>query len=190
MRAGIAVRAVVFQFAMRAGVAVRAAAFQLTMRAGIAVRAAAFQLAMRAGVAVRAVVFHLAMRAGVAVRAAAFPLAMRAGVAARAVAFQLAMRAGVAVRAVAFPLAVRAPFLTYLLHPTSHTSFAATPLGVSLHSQPQAPRVMTIELGLVRDVMVYFLMANFTTEVRLYYQNCQSATHQLHHHFGTRTREP
>jgi hypothetical protein len=83
-------------------------------------------------------VFHLAMRAAAAVRAVAFQLAMRAGVAVRALAFHLAMRAGVAVHALAFQLAMRAPFPTYLLHPTSGTSFTATPLGVSLHSQPRA----------------------------------------------------
>jgi hypothetical protein len=188
MRAGVAGRAPGFQLAMRARVAVCALAFYLAMRAGVAGRAAVFQLTMRAGVAGRAAVFQLAMRAGVAGRAVGFQLAMRAGVAGRAVIFPLAMRAGVAVRAVAFPLAVRAPFLTYLLHPTSHTSFAATPLGVSLHSQPQAPRVMTIELRLVREVQVF---SQRTSRPRSEFTKTASRRHdQLHHHFGTRTREP
>jgi hypothetical protein len=61
MRAGVAVRAVVFQLAMRATSAVRAVIFPLAMRAGVAVRAAAFHPAMRAGVAVRTVVLQLAV---------------------------------------------------------------------------------------------------------------------------------
>jgi hypothetical protein len=80
------------------------------MRAGVAVRAAVFQLAMRAGLAVHALAFHLAMRTGVAGRAVMFHLAMWAGVAVRALAFQLSMRARAARHAVVFPLIVPASF--------------------------------------------------------------------------------
>ena len=51
---------------MRAGVAVRAVLFPPTMRTSVAVFAALLQLPVRARVAVRAVVFHPAMRARVA----------------------------------------------------------------------------------------------------------------------------
>ena len=132
MRAGVALRALVFQLAVRAGVALRAVAFQLAVRSGVALRAVTFPPAVRAGVALRAAAFHLAVGAGVALRALAFQLAVGASLALYALVFPLAMRTRVALRAAAFQLAVLAPLsvhgasrtprLRHRLRATSHVS--------------------------------------------------------------------
>jgi hypothetical protein len=111
VRAGVALRAVLFQLAVRAGVALRAGVFPLAVRARVAHLAAVFQLAVGAGTVHRAVAFPLAVRAGVARRAGAFHLPVRARRALVTAVFHLPMRAGVALRALVFLLPVAAPVL-------------------------------------------------------------------------------
>jgi len=123
VRAGVALRAVVFQLTVGTRVAFRAEEFQLAVRTGVALRADVFQLPMGAGVAVHAPVFPLAVGTRVAFRAVAIPLAVRAGVALRAVAFLLAVGVGAAVREAAFqlPMGTRGALRTVAFQLTMRT---------------------------------------------------------------------